>query len=198
MKRQIAFLLAFIPILSIPSSTPPCCTTSEGRVVLRTAVECPLHPATPRRTTVAPRWLYHNLNALCRRFGLSVNLVTAMIQAESNFNPRALSPRGAAGLMQLMPVVARSYGVSEPFDLVQNLQAGMGYLKQLLARYGKSVPLALAAYNAGPSAVDRYNGIPPFRETREYIRRVISQLRPLRQAEAASALTVGPSPVLKR
>jgi soluble lytic murein transglycosylase-like protein len=101
-------------------------------------------------------------------------LVTAVILAESGGDPRAVSKRGARGLMQLMPATARQYGVSDVFDPEQNIRAGSHYLRDLAERYQNDLELMLAAYNAGPEAVDRQGGrIPPFRETLEYVPRVL-------------------------
>jgi soluble lytic murein transglycosylase-like protein len=108
-----------------------------------------------------------------RRHDVRPDLVRAVIQVESAFNPTAVSPKGAMGLMQLMPATARSLGVGNPFDPRQNVRAGVAYLRQLLDRYDNDEALALAAYNAGPGAVDRYNqSVPPYRETRAYVARI--------------------------
>jgi soluble lytic murein transglycosylase-like protein len=108
------------------------------------------------------------------RFGVPFPLIKAVIRVESAFNPKAVSPRGAQGLMQVMPKNFSTLSVTDPFDPHQNIMAGTRYLGQLLDRYAQQVPLALAAYNAGPAAVDRYRQIPPFTETREYVRKVIA------------------------
>jgi len=114
------------------------------------------------------------ITSACERFSVDPHLVRAVIKAESNFDPKAVSHKGAIGLMQLMPDTAREMGVSDPFDPVENIHGGVGYLSQLLNSLNGDVSLALAAYNAGPKRVMSYNGIPPFRETRDYIERVLS------------------------
>jgi soluble lytic murein transglycosylase len=103
-------------------------------------------------------------------------LVKAVIKAESNFDARATSRRGAKGLMQLMPKTARAMGAEDLHDPEENVRAGARYLRHMLDRYG-DMRLALAAYNAGPTAVDRYRGVPPYRETRAYVKRVLNYYR---------------------
>lgn len=115
------------------------------------------------------------------------NLLRAVIVVESGFNPRAVSKRGAVGLMQLMPATAVRFGVSNPYDPRENVQAGAQYLKVLIDRFGHDVNLALAAYNAGEEAVDRNGGqIPPFTETMAYVPRVLKIYRMLREQPRAT------------
>jgi soluble lytic murein transglycosylase-like protein len=102
-------------------------------------------------------------------------VVSALIQVESAYHSRAVSPKGARGLMQLMPATGRQYGALDLFDPKVNLEAGIQHLKKLLSRYDQ-LPLALAAYNAGEAAVDRFGGIPPFRETQDYVSRILRLL----------------------
>ena len=107
--------------------------------------------------------------------GVDPNLVRALIQVESGYRPRAKSPKGAMGLMQLMPSTAREYKVRNPYDPKSNIAAGVKHLKTLIDRWG--VELALAAYNAGEGAVRKFNGVPPYRETRNYVSRILSLAR---------------------
>lgn len=109
---------------------------------------------------------------LSREYHIPAKLVHSIIQAESNYDVRAVSHKGAQGLMQLMPATARQYGVEDVFDPAQNIRGGMRYLKDLMKLYNNSTNLVLAAYNAGQSAVEKYGGIPPYRETINYIEKI--------------------------
>jgi soluble lytic murein transglycosylase-like protein len=110
------------------------------------------------------------------RYGVPADLVAAVINAESDNNPRAVSRRGARGLMQLMPKTARTLGVADPFDPRANIDAGVRHLRALMDRFGNDLPLVLAAYNAGEVAVIKHRGVPPYRETRAYVKRILKKL----------------------
>lgn len=114
----------------------------------------------------------HLIAAAAEQFSIDSALVRAIIHAESAFNPEAQSPRGAQGLMQLMPASQDALQINDAFDPVQNIAAGTQLLAQLMQRYDRDMDTVLAAYNAGESAVDRYGGVPPFAETAEYLKRV--------------------------
>jgi hypothetical protein len=119
----------------------------------------------------------HIIRMLCREHQMDFSLVKAVIKAESAFNPRAVSRKGARGLMQLMPGTARDLCVDDPFDPYDNLQGGVRYLRQMLDTFNGNVTLAVAAYNAGPGAVQDSNAVPPYPETRMYVRRVLQYHR---------------------
>ena len=120
---------------------------------------------------------YDNLiRAAAEKHGVDERLITRVIAAESNFNPRAASRKQALGLMQLLPATAARYSAVNLFDPAQNIDAGTHYLKDLLARYSGNLSLALAAYNAGPEMVTRYGGIPPFPETQKYVLKITTKM----------------------
>jgi soluble lytic murein transglycosylase len=130
------------------------------------------------RSKAAPSWYYSErydqiITEASERFGVSFPLLKAIIKAESDFDARAVSKKGAMGLMQIMPQNFKLLGLKDPFDPTQNIHAGARYFKQLYERFKGKLALSLAAYNAGPSAVDRYKTIPPYEETEEYVKRVL-------------------------
>lgn len=114
------------------------------------------------------------LNQAAAKYGIDPSLLTAIAQKESALNPTAVSSAGAQGVMQLMPATAASLGVSNPFDPAQNIDAGARYFSQLLNQFGGNTSLALAAYNAGPGAVTKYGGIPPYTQTQDYVTSVLA------------------------
>lgn len=118
--------------------------------------------------------LWPTVREIAENHGVDPRLVDLVIRVESGYDPHAVSPRGARGVMQLMPETAREYRVADVFDPIQNIRGGVRYLADLLRRFGSNLGLALAAYNAGPETVDRYGGVPPFRETRRYVDAILS------------------------
>jgi hypothetical protein len=130
--------------------------------------------------------------AAARRHGLPAELVLAVVGVESGFRPEAVSPKGAQGLMQLMPGTSRELGVADPFDPEQNVDGGVRHLGALLTLYDGDLTRALAAYNAGQGAVARHGGVPPYRETRAYVRKVLARYRPPKAGKKAGAS--GPPP----
>jgi soluble lytic murein transglycosylase-like protein len=126
------------------------------------------------RSVVAPAFLRERIDDHARARDLDPRLVEALIRVESAFDSRAVSNKGAMGLMQLMPGTALELGVENAFDVEENLRGGTAYLRSLLDRFSGDLTLALAGYNAGPAAVEKYQGVPPYRETTEYVRRVLA------------------------
>ncbi len=121
-----------------------------------------------------PEEIQKIIDDTAKKFKLSTQLVTAIIKVESNFNPRAVSSEGARGLMQLMPATAERLGVKNAFDIRQNINGGCRYLKGLVDRFDGNLELAVAAYNAGPGAVEKYGKIPPYKETQNYVKKVLA------------------------
>jgi soluble lytic murein transglycosylase-like protein len=126
----------------------------------------------------APEWLQPIIQEAAGKTGLQSELITAVIGAESGFQPGLTSPKGAQGLMQLMPGTARELGVRNPLDARENVLAGSEYLREQVKEFG-SLEKAIAAYNAGPGAVQRHGGVPPYRETKNYVQRVMGIFRGL-------------------
>jgi hypothetical protein len=145
-------------------------------------------PATKHES---PKNLDEIINTISDRHHLDPDLINSVIHAESAFNPRAVSPKGAQGLMQLMPGTASQLGVRNAFDPHDNVEGGTAYLRQLLEQYNFDLIKALAAYNAGPHRVQRYRGIPPYYETRAYVARIVRDFNRKKLAEKTSSATKG-------
>ncbi|GIX46156.1 MAG: hypothetical protein KatS3mg131_0367 [Candidatus Tectimicrobiota bacterium] len=142
---------------------------ASGRLVYTNVLPAP--PLSP------PPRVLHLIDRVARRYGMDPALLQAIVAVESGFDPAAVSPAGAQGLMQLMPATAARYGVAEPLDPLANLDGGTRYFRDLLQRFGGDVRRALAAFHAGPGAVERHGGLPPYASTRRYVGRVLATYR---------------------
>lgn len=114
------------------------------------------------------------INEVSNKYDVDPKLIEALVKQESGFNPNAKSKAGALGLMQLMPSTAKGLGVTDPMDVRQNVEGGVKYVKSMLDRFNGNIILALAAYNAGPNAVKKYDGVPPYKETQNYVRSILA------------------------
>lgn len=134
------------------------------------------------------------------RYQISPALVHAVVSTESAYNPGAVSSKGARGLMQLMPQTAKRYGVTDSFDANQNIRGGVAHLRDLLDSYGGDTKLAVAAYNAGAGAVNKYSGVPPYAETRQYVKSVLGKMRSGggRASSSSAPVPVASSPIVKK
>jgi hypothetical protein len=134
---------------------------------------------------VAPERLYDGIiQEAAETYDVDPELIRAVIRIESRFDPQAISPAGAQGLMQLMPFLSKELGVKDPLDPRENIFGGVKYLRKLLTRHDGNVPLAIASYNAGPTAVKRYKGIPPYKETRGYVKKITGLLADAQTSDA--------------
>lgn len=169
MRFVAAFLLAFFLLADIVTYVD-----ENGRVVVTNTISSSKKSRKKRVYKRVNSSIYDAiLVEKARKYGIDASLVKALITVESGFNPRAVSRKGAIGLMQLMPETAKLYGADDPFDPEQNIEAGVRYLSELLKKF-KDKKLALAAYNAGESAVRKYGGIPPYRETKSFVKNVLA------------------------
>ena len=160
-------------------------TAFEPEVELPAPVMAPVPSSKPAVVRHTPREL---VDAAAKKNGLPANFVHSVVAAESGYQPNAISPKGAIGLMQLMPATAQSYG-ADPRDPAQNVEAGAAYLRELLIKYDGDSRRALAAYNAGPGDVDKYNGVPPYAETQTYIERVLRKYKKSTDFQETTAQT---------
>jgi soluble lytic murein transglycosylase-like protein len=166
------------------ASPAPFQTTTNAPAAVATAV-LPVKPAPP--AAKSPIVLSDVVNTASATYHLDPDLVNSVIHAESGFNAHAVSPKGARGLMQLMPQTAGKLGVNDAFDPEANVTGGSRYLRELLERYNFDLIKALAAYNAGPERVEQYQGVPPFRETRAYVARIVHEYNTKKIAQEKEA-----------
>lgn len=132
-------------------------------------------PSVPETVNISSKsQILDMVSKICEKHGVDEKLVKAVIRQESGFNTKATSRAGAMGLMQLMPATAKSLGVSDPYNPIQNVDGGVRYLKSMLNKYNGNIILALAAYNAGSGAVDKYSGVPPYPETQNYVKNILA------------------------
>lgn len=150
------------------SNTPFGMGVKGANVISNTANQS-LNPLTATKSQIL-----NIVSSIAKKYEVDENLVKAVIKQESGFKSDAVSKAGAMGLMQLMPATARGLGVSDPLNPIQNVDGGVRYLKQMLSKYNGNVILALAAYNAGSGAVDKYNGVPPYAETQNYVKSILA------------------------
>jgi soluble lytic murein transglycosylase-like protein len=130
-----------------------------------------------KKTTVintVPAYIYSRIKHFSKKYGVKKELILAVARAESGYNQFAKSKKGAVGIMQLMPETAKRYGVFNIYNIDENISAGIKHLRYLYKKYNKDIVLALAAYNAGENAVEKYNGVPPYRETKNYIKKIFN------------------------
>jgi len=172
---------------ALPTAASP--VTPVASTLRTPLTQPPTVPATTtgRPRTLTPAELQAAVNAASDKHLLDADLINSVIRAESGFNPHAVSPKGARGLMQLMPETATNLGVGNAFDAKDNVDGGTRYLRWLLERYNYDLVKALAAYNAGPRRVEQYRGVPPYHETRAYVARIIRDFNRKKLAEQKAA-----------
>ncbi len=176
---------ATVAITSTPVKTVVRPDAKTGRLI-RAVVA----PAIPR---IPPAQINEMVDRIAGKEGVEAPLVHSVILAESNYNPGAVSPKGAQGIMQLIPSTARRFGVSNVFDPEDNIRGGVRYLRFLIDYYNGDYTKSIAAYNAGEAAVDKFNGVPPYAETLGYVRTVAKHLTAERQNQATQPSTLKPT-----
>ena len=179
-------LFAVVPgyMLTRPGGVPTLTSEAEAdteamavsAAVAEESDEEPAEPAEESKPRLAMADIHAHIKQVALRHGISPLLVAAIIEAESEFNPRAVSRKGARGLMQLMPATASSLAVHDSFDPYENIDGGVRHLRRLLDRFHGNIPLAVAAYNAGEQTVINYHGVPPYRETRRYVAKILRRI----------------------
>jgi soluble lytic murein transglycosylase-like protein len=174
-------------VRTVVTSTVVSPDVKTGKLVRKVVVSRPAQ-------AVADEDLNRMIDQIAGENGVEAPLVHSVIKAESNYSPTAVSPKGAQGIMQLIPSTAKRFGVSDSFDPKENIQGGVRYLKFLLDYYRGDYPKTIAAYNAGEAAVDKYKGIPPFAETRSYVSQVAKNLNSAREKPRSNAM---PTSVVK-
>jgi Transglycosylase SLT domain len=179
--------MVVMPVFAAPNdvSTVVRANAKTGKLVRSTVVQ---------KEPVSDENLNKMIDRISAEQGIEAPLVHSVIRAESNYSATALSPKGAQGMMQLIPSTARRFGVANAFDAQDNIQGGVRYLKFLLDYYQGDYPKAIAAYNAGEKAVDKYKGIPPFAETRNYVSQVSKNLKSEREKRKVTAKAADPVP----
>lgn len=201
-RRARAVLVSLAALASVPTATRPDLFGRRNSRASLEATDSPNQDALlgdlpqTEESTPEGRELYESIiQEAAALHGVDEDLVRAVIKVESEFDPDAVSRAGAKGLMQMMPATARHMGVADPFDPRQNILGGVKYLRMLLDRFKGNVPLALAGYNAGPRKVTRFKGIPPYKETRGYVKKVLRAMEEGPPAtQAASNLVVPGEP----
>ena len=185
-KKQLGGLLIAAAALATPQQFKPRPLHAASRLVHAGRGEAEVKVSIDEFRALKPEEAYNDLiDEAAATYEVDANLIRAVMRAESAFNPHAVSEVGARGLMQLMPALASDMGVTDPFDPRQNIMAGARYLKQLLEAHRGNIPLTLASYNAGPGNVKRYKGIPPFKETRNYVKKITGLLAEAEEASEA-------------
>jgi soluble lytic murein transglycosylase-like protein len=180
----------------VPKQEPTASDPAPGQSVAGPTVPAPVNaspqPAVPPATS--PADVSRVINEASGRYQLDPDLVNSVIRAESGFKVHAISPKGAQGLMQLMPQTANKLGVPNAFDPAANVDGGTRYLRELLEKYNYDLIKALAAYNAGPQRVEQYGGVPPYRETRHYVASIVRDFNRKKLAQQKAATVAAPKP----